>query len=1162
MNIRTKLIVLLLTLSLLPFIIVGFLLLNHARIALSDQAFDQLQNVRDTKRAQLTRYAEGIQSDVRVLSESSYIGAALDAFASVARNGEIDQTEYDYYESLAYGRSFKRFLEEYGYKDLMLVTNAGDVVYSLRREADLAQNLRTGPLKDSLLAQAFETGLEKVLWTDFQIYEPSGGQLISFVIAPVVRLDETLGIVVLKLGIQPINEIMLERSGMGETGETYLVGLDKLMRSDTYLDPVNRSVHTSFHNPSMGSVDTEASRNALAGRSGEGITRDYRGASVLAAYTTLNFNGSNWALIAEIDESEAFADIHELRNLMGVILLVVIAVVVAAAMFIATVFTRPILLLANASVDIAEGDLSHEVTIESDDELGVLARNFNKMRLAIRDKIKEVNEKKEALDRVNEGLEGLVEERTRDLAKAKEVAEVATRTKSDFLANMSHEIRTPMNAIVGMSHLALQTKLDSRQRNYVEKVQRSAESLLGIINDILDFSKIEAGKLSIEKTAFRLEDVLDNLSNLVGLKAEEKSLELLFDIDKEVPMAFIGDPLRLGQILVNLGNNAVKFTGQGEVVVSVKLVERSDAGIRLQFQVRDTGIGMTDQQQNKLFQSFSQADSSTTRKYGGTGLGLVISRKLVEMMGGEIGVESVLGQGSTFTFNVSLQPQQGAVIPRTRLAGSMESRRVLVVDDNASAREVMVSILDSFGLEVGQAANGEEAIGMLAAACESKEPYKMVLMDWRMPGMDGVETTRFIQSDSRLTEAPTVIMVTAYGREDVMQAAEEMNLSGFLTKPVTASTLLDTMLIAEGKPQTPVSRTHHRQEEANEAIAKLRGSRILLVEDNEINQELALELLKPNGISVDVANNGREALELLAGRKYDGVLMDCQMPVMDGYQATREIRARGGYEELPIIAMTANAMAGDREKSLDAGMNDHIAKPIDVVQMYLILARWITPSNPVYSSVIEKEHPVAESVEIPSVEGLDIEAGLVIAAGNRKLYRKLLISFRDKQRDFVEQFKHEMKRSPAGARRLAHTLNGTAGNLGAGTLREAARELEAACIDGAGIEDVESLLTAVERKLNSLMDGLDQLQTEQPSRGGGSLDRQQLAPLVQQLRQMLEESNTGARTVMESMLSISGMNTHRAVMADLEKSLDSFDFDGALDELERLESVLEKQIQA
>jgi two-component system sensor histidine kinase/response regulator len=673
------------------------------------------------------------------------------------------------------------------------------------------------------------------------------------------------------------------------------------------------------------------------------------------------------------------------------------------------------------------------------------------------------------------------------LIRAQQIADDANQTKSAFLANMSHEIRTPMNAVIGLAYLALKTDLTAKQRDYVSKIHTAGNSLLGIINDILDFSKIEAGKLDIEAIDFNLEDVVRGVTTVTTQKAYDKGLEFLVDIPSTVPADLVGDPLRLSQVLTNIINNAVKFTERGEIHLKASLLERVGEQVLLRFTVRDTGPGMTRDQCAKLFQPFTQADMSTTRKHGGTGLGLTISKTLVELMGGTIGLESEPGVGTTFFFTVRMG-MGTAIDRRTLVPEAMHRLRALVVDDNPVAREILTEALGDLVATVNAVSSGADALAAIRQSnADSTAPYDVVFMDWRMPGMDGVQTARQLRAETGVLIQPAVVMVSAFNGEEVREAAGALDLDGIMLKPVSKSMVIDTLVTLFATPsETGARRTAGQPDGDTDRCA---GARILLTEDNEINQQIAIELLEGAGAIVTVANNGREAVDYLTANPtaYDMVFMDLQMPVMDGHQATIAIRDDARLASLPIIAMTAHASNEERDRCLAEGMNDHISKPIAPAILFETLEKYYTPAraaavrasrapaNDVGEAMLGTPAGTADVTPVvidvlPRIEGLAVDEGLARVAGNRTLYVKLLRQFVAQEADAGARIDSCLRRGDRStAERLAHTVKGVAGSLGASAVQAAAGVLEQAISHGTDADQCAPLCDALAHDLTTLI---------------------------------------------------------------------------------------------
>jgi len=775
----------------------------------------------------------------------------------------------------------------------------------------------------------------------------------------------------------------------------------------------------------------------------------------LELYTPISLDGE---IIGHLSMTSNLDQIHEQlladSGVVGIILVISILIAWVLAAVLQASISAPVLSLARTMTEVkSRKDYSLRAEWTSNDELGMLTAGFNDMLNQVR-------------------------MRDLELKEARDRAEQASMAKSQFLANMSHEIRTPMNGVLGMTELLLATDLTAQQAKFCNIVHRSGKALLHVINDILDFSKVEAGKLELESIDFNLRETVEEVMELLADSAHRKGLELLFSIEAGTPTDFQGDPNRLRQVLTNLVGNALKFTEHGEVFVRVRMREQQENSATLDFEVRDTGIGMTREACTRIFESFTQADGSTTRHYGGTGLGLAISRRLVEMMGGDIGVKSELNRGSVFYFHICLRKSatQAATGP---VHAGLRELRLLIVDDNETNRSILEYQAGSWGMRHASASGGKEALALLRKAYDQGDPFDLAILDMHMPGMDGMTLARAIKGD-RLLADTVLIMLTSVGGVGESARARECGLSGYLQKPVRQSDLYNMLVkvLEHGSTDdvvTPVEGTP----------GDLSGLRVLLAEDNPVNQEVARSMLELLGADCRVAANGREALSMLEQDDFDIVLMDCQMPEMDGFEATAELRRREHERQgsrMPVIAVTANAMEGDREQCLQAGMDDYIGKPFSQRQLADMLQQWCgaacaVPEGATTSQVTAAAAPAGDG----SGDLLDAAALQNIRAlqqpGNPDILARIIGLYMDDSPALLNVLHDAIKRSDAGeVRQAAHRLKSGSANLGATQLAARCKELEEMGRYDR-LQQAPAMLARVEAEFRKVCAALEQVRT-------------------------------------------------------------------------------------
>jgi two-component system sensor histidine kinase/response regulator len=787
-----------------------------------------------------------------------------------------------------------------------------------------------------------------------------------------------------------------------------------------------------------------------------------------------------------------------------------------------------------------------------------------------------------------------LEKSEKKLIRAKQKAEAANRSKGEFLAKMSHEIRTPIHAVTGITHLLKQTPLTAKQSEYIRKIEVASNNLLNIINDILDFSKIEAGKLILEHNVFKLDTVIDNAVSLNLVRAKEKSLEMIIKIDPEVPALLIGDSFRLGQVLTNLLSNAVKFTHQGEVMISVDLLKQTAEKTDLCFRVKDTGVGMSRKQQKYVFGAFNQADTSTTRQFGGTGLGLTISQQLIELMGGLLEIDSQPNAGTTVSLRLSFEypkeqllsvrfssdrlkgvlilPPSRVIKYASRSPSRLKGYRILAVDDNRSTLEALKNILSSFSFDVTVASSGQEAVEILrensAGDCR---PYDLMIIDWKMPDMDGIEVIKTIKKDRQISARPDVILMSAYEDIQFLEHARSAGIRYLLEKPFSYSTLFDKVIQVFEKDYKQSYQSDQQSDQSEYSMENLAGSHIMVVEDNEINRQVSQELLVQAGFQVTLASDGREAFQqyIIDPDRYDLILMDVQMPIMDGYESARQIRlwekehlkkSGSAPAEVPIVAMTADVMNQVKEECVQSGMNDYVSKPVDPVELYKSMHRWIQPkisSSDAAAPSNRNIKPGDQMNRLGKLKTIDVEDGLKRVNGNQTLYCKLLVQFYRNYQNFLQELDHSLKTDPAQAAFIVHSLKGISGNLGAKHLYEEAKQVDKDFKDQRETiptEHIERLSQELKAVLQDIAH-LDLLiQFPVPEQSGEVVNPQHLNGELTKLSALLTENDTDAIGLIEELLKLNLTPEFRNELNRLYQFASGYEFESAIRELKKIET--------
>ncbi|OOZ42480.1 hypothetical protein BOW52_02985 [Solemya elarraichensis gill symbiont] len=1009
---------------------------------------------------------------------------------------------------------------------------------------------------------AYDDGRGRIFLDD-RGFDASVEGYVLGVVVPIKDQNRIIGILKANVNIIGALSDVVEKYPIHHSGMVQIVRTGGLVVSEHGVIPLSKHVDKTL----VRSLQKKVNGTSIVFENNKNVLKAFSSVSITMGSEKFAFGGSKesvdhikgnkgegWHVVISLDEITALAANRDTTLIIIIVGMTFVLISSAVSLLLGKLLARPIVELAASAQNLGKGDLAARASAYSDDEIGSLAKSLNRTAESLQETMVSRDELKHA------------QEATR---QAQCEAEKANEAKSIFLARMSREIRTPMNAVIGLSHLALQADLTFKQRDYLDKIMSSGQSLLQIINDILDFSKIEAGKLELLQEEFILKDVLKHISNVIAIKCAEENLELIFSVEPNVPLKLIGDKTRLEEVLLNLAGNAVKFTEHGEIVISVCCLEFDTEKAILEFSVRDSGMGISPEQMERLFKPFSQANEHISRDHGGTGLGLILSKRLVEMMGGVIRARSEIGHGTEFTFTVTFGLGDDLIrYPLDHTHPDLHRLKVLIIDDNEEARKVLKQILESFTCKVTVTDSGEHGVNAVEVSTES--PYRLIIIDDSMPsGMDAIETITRIRKLPGYSEVPTLLMISPYNGEEHFEKVEEIGVSSLTFKPIESSALFDAVMEALNDKDVPAKAVKLESGSAPWQSEKINGARILLVEDNSINQQVAMELLEQMGCEVEMASNGIEAVDMIKHKKFDLVFMDIQMPKMDGLEATRQIRklktqADEKYpSNIPIIAMTAHALVDDHEKSLRAGMNDHITKPLDPGKIMEVLLNWVGPEERVENEIPSnrvKQTDVMNQASIPQNSGIDSESALKRLGGNSTLFIRLIKEFRQNNQEAAGRLRDALAvHNLEHAKEIAHGIKGAAANLGMNELSTVAAEFESLS-EQQKLEACESLLDQFDLHLKKVIQaivGLEQQMSDAVPQVEDNhtvvIDRRELSSLLKKLEASLDKDLRAANKYRGKLHAMLVNSEYDEMFWKLDREMSSYDSDGVREIIRAIE---------